>query len=312
MKTFALPNTELTVPAIVAGMMRIDEITAEEIRQLFDACLAAGINFFDHADIYGDSRHHCETLFAEALQLDSARREELILQTKCGIVPEGRAVVYDFSYDHIIESVDGSLKALKTDYIDILLLHRPDSLVEPDEVAKAFDELLAAGKVRHFGVSNFTPGQIDLLKQSVTQPLVANQVQISVTHCPAIAQGLTANMSWTGQASDRDIGLLDYSRLNKMTLQAWSPFQNPDWTGTFVANPEQPELNAVLDRLAAEYDATPTAIATAWLTRHPCQMQVVVGTTKPERIEQAAIGSEIVLSRADWYELFEAGGHIIA
>ena len=311
MKTFKLPGTKLTVPAIVAGMMRIAKMSDQDIRKLVSAAIADGIYFFDHADIYGGESHTCEGRFGNALKLTTSQRESLILQTKCGIVRGEKHSTFDFSYEHILEAVDGSLKALRTDYIDILLLHRPDALMEPDEVAKAFDTLHHAGKVNHFGVSNFTPGQIRLLKQSIRQPLVANQVQISLTHCPAIAQGLTANMSWLDESVDRDCGLLDYCRRLGITLQAWSPFQNPDWTGTFVGNPEQPELNAVLDRLAAEYQVTPTAIATAWITRHPAKMQVVTGTTDPVRLHQIALGSEVVLTRKEWYELFQAAGYTI-
>jgi len=311
MKTFKLPGTKLTVPAIVAGMMRITDMSDQDIRKLVSAAIADGIYFFDHADIYGGAPHVCEERFGKALKLAPSQRESLILQTKCGIVMGEGTTCFDFSRKHIIEAVEGSLKALRTDYIDILLLHRPDALMEPDEVAKAFDELHDSGKVHWFGVSNHTPAQIRLLKQSVRQPLVANQIQMSLTHCPAIAQGIAANMSWTDQATGRDGGMVDYCRLKGITLQAWSPFQNPDWTGTFIGNPDQPELNAALDRVAAEYKTTPTAIATAWLTRHPAQMQVVTGTTDPVHMHQIAQGSDIKLTRAQWYELFEAAGHII-
>jgi len=311
MKTFLMPGTDLTVPAVVAGMMRIEELDDAAIRKLVDAAIADGVYFFDHADIYGDDTHGCETRFGQALKLTPSQRESLVLQTKCGIVIGDDVTSYDFSYRHILDSVDGSLKALRTDYIDILLLHRPDALMEPDEVARAFNALQESGKVRWFGVSNHTPGQIELLKRSVTQPLVANQVQISLTHCPAIAQGLAANMSWIDQAQSRDAGMVDYCRLHDITMQAWSPFQNPDWTGTFIGNPDQPDLNAMLDRLAAEYHVTPTGIATAWLTRHPANMQVVAGTTKPFRIHEIAQGADLTLTRPEWYGLFEASGHEI-
>ena len=198
---------------------------------------------------------------------------------------------FDFSYEHLVESVDGSLEALGTDYIDVLLLHRPDALVEPDEVARAFDELEAAGKVRAFGVSNHTPRQIELLKRSVRQPLVANQLQLSITHAPLVAQGVAANMAGLDQSLTLDGGgILDYCRLNDITVQAWSPFQAGFFTGRFLGSPDYPELNAVIDRLAAHYDVPPIAIATAWITRHPAEMQVVLGTTTPERVAGAAQG----------------------
>jgi len=310
MKTFNLPGTDLTVPAVVTGVMRIQEKTDAEVRELFDASLAAGINFFDHADIYGEgAAHGCEARFAEALQLTASQRADIVLQTKVGIVKDGP--YFDFSYDHIIEAVDGSLAALGTDYIDILLLHRPDALVEPAEVARAFDELSAAGKVLNFGVSNHTPGQIELLKRYVRQPLVANQVQLSITHAPIITQGVAMNMAGVEQSISRDVGILDYCRLHDITIQAWSPFQAGFFTGVFLDNPDYPELNAVIDRLATAYEVPAEAIATAWLTRHPAQLQVVLGTTSPERITAAAKGADIVLTRPEWYELYRAAGHLL-
>jgi predicted oxidoreductase len=287
--------------------MRIQEKTDEEVRTLVKTARDAGISFFDHADVYGSALHGCETRFAEAMQLTSSEREQIVLQTKAGIVREGP--YFDFSYEHIIESVDGSLAALGTDYIDILLLHRPDALVEPDEVARAFDELSAAGKVRSFGVSNHTPGQIELLRRSVSQPIVANQLQLSVTHAPLVAQGVAANMQGLDQSVSLDSGTLDYCRLNDITVQAWSPFQAGFFTGVFLGSPDYPELNAVIDRLATKYDVPAIAIATAWITRHPAQMQVVLGTTNPERVAGAALGSDVPLTRAEWYEMFRTAGY---
>ncbi|WP_369374777.1 aldo/keto reductase family oxidoreductase [Promicromonospora sp. Populi] len=309
MKTFTLPGTELTVPNVVLGLMRIQEKTDEEVRTLVKTARDAGISFFDHADVYGSALHGCETRFAEAMQLTSSERAEIVLQTKAGIVREGP--YFDYSYEHIVESVDGSLAALGTDYIDILLLHRPDALVEPDEVARAFDELSASGKVRAFGVSNHTPGQIELLRKSVSQPLVANQLQLSVTHAPLVAQGVAANMQDLDQSISRDSGTLDYCRLNDITVQAWSPFQAGFFTGVFLGSPEYPELNAVIDRLAKKYDVPAIAIATAWITRHPAQMQVVLGTTSPERVAGAALGSDVPLTRAEWYEMFRTAGYSV-
>jgi predicted oxidoreductase len=310
MKSFTLPGTELVVPAVVTGVMRIQEKTDAEVRELFDASLTAGINFFDHADIYGEgAAHGCEARFAQALRLTSAQRAEIVLQSKAGIVKDGP--YFDFSYDHLIEAVDGSLAALGTDYLDLLLLHRPDALVEPEEVAKAFDELSAAGKVRHFGVSNHTSAQIELLKRFVNQPLVANQVQLSITHAPVIAQGMAMNMAGLDQSISRDLGILDYCRLHDITVQAWSPFQAGFFTGVFLGNPEYLELNAVIDRLAAGYGVAPEAIATAWLTRHPAQLQVVLGTTNPARLSAAARGADVVLTRPEWYELYRAAGHVV-
>lgn len=307
MKTLTLAGTDIVAPNVVLGLMRIAEKSDDEVRQLVRSARDAGIDFLDHADIYGGSLHACERRFSEAMALTPAEREQYTIQTKCGIVPDGP--YFDFSYEHIIESVDGSLDALGTDYIDILLLHRPDALVEPDEVARAFDELEAAGKVRGFGVSNHTPMQIELLRASVTQTIVANQLQLSITHAPLIAQGLAMNMADEAQSVMRDGGVLDYCRLNNITVQAWSPFQARFFTGVFLGSSEYPELNAVIDRLATQYGVPELAIATAWITRHPANMQVVLGTTTPQRVTDAAQGSELPLTRAEWYELARAAGH---
>jgi predicted oxidoreductase len=309
MKTIELSGIERPAPNVVLGLMRIQDLDDDAVRTLVRTARDAGIDFFDHADIYGRDLHGCEVRFAEAMKLTPSERAEITIQTKAGIVREGP--YFDFSYEHIVESVEGSLRALQTDYIDVLLLHRPDALVEPDEVARAFDELHAAGKVKAFGVSNHTPGQIDLLRRSVTQPIVANQVQLSVTHAPIVAQGVAMNMGDLDQSISRDNGIVDYCRLNGITLQAWSPFQARFFNGVFLGSDDYPELNAVIDRLAAQYDVPAIAIATAWITRHPAQMQVVLGTTTPQRVADAALGSEIPLTRAEWYELFRAAGHTV-
>lgn len=310
MKHVAMPHTDISAPNVVLGLMRISEKSDDEIRTLVRTAREAGIDFLDHADVYGGELHQCEARFAEAMQLSSSEREQVTLQTKAGIVPSGP--YFDYSYEHLIESVEGSLTALQTDYIDILLLHRPDALVEPEEVARAFDELHASGKVRSFGVSNHTPRQIDLLAKHLNQPIVANQLQLSITHSTFIAQGVSANMQGTDQAIVRDGGgILDYCRLHDITVQAWSPFQAGFFDGVFLGNPEHAELNAVIDRLAAKYDVAPEAIATAWITRHPAQMQVVLGTTTPQRVTDSAAGSEIPLTRPEWYELFRAAGWIV-
>ena len=309
MNRINLPGTDITAPSVVLGLMRIAEKTDDEVRALVDTARKSGIDFLDHADVYGNELHECERRFAEAMRLSSSEREQLVIQTKAGIVPEGP--YFDFSHDHIIESVNGSLEALRTDYIDILLLHRPDALVEPEEVARAFDELAESGKVRAFGVSNHTPRQIDLLRKYVRQPLVANQVQLSITHAPLIAQGVAANMQGLDQSITRDDGLIDYCRLHDITVQAWSPFQAGFFNGPFLGSPDYPELNQVIDRLAAKYEVPTLAIAVAWILRHPARMQVVIGTTNPERVAASAQGSEVSLTRAEWYELFRAAGYVV-
>ncbi|MFN8682543.1 aldo/keto reductase family oxidoreductase [Paracoccus sp. P2] len=253
MKTVPLGTTNIKVPNIIAGMMRIAGSTDDQIRALYTAAREAGTNFFDHADLYGFNHpgggpHLCERRFAEALKLSGAEREEIVLQTKTSIVD--KPWHYDQSYEHIVGSVERSLKALATDYIDVLLLHRPDALVEPEEVARAFDHLESTGKVRAFGVSNHTPRQIDLLKTAVTQPIVANQIQLSVTHSTIIAQGLSSNMTGFDDSITRDGGgIVDYARIHRITLQAWSPFQKAFQDGVFFDAPEYPKLNAELKRM---------------------------------------------------------------
>lgn len=310
MKTFTMPGTDILAPNVVLGLMRIADKTDDEVRELVRTARDAGIDFVDHADVYGAELHDCERRFADAMELSPSQRDEITIQTKAGIVPDGP--YYDFSYEHIVKSVEGSLAALRTDRIDILLLHRPDALVEPEEVARAFDELHSSGKVRAFGVSNQTPRQIDLLRRYVRQPIVANQLQLSITHEPIIAQGVSTNMLAEQQSASLDGGgIVDYCRVNDITIQAWSPFQAGFFTGVFLGSPDYPELNAVIDRLAGQYDVPAIAIATAWITRHPARMQVVLGTTSPERVAGAAQGSELPLTRAEWYELFRAAGHLV-
>ncbi|NRP22619.1 Oxidoreductase YdhF [Ensifer adhaerens] len=308
MQKFKLGTTDLAVSSAVLGLMRIADLSDDAIRQLFSRARDVGINVFDHADIYGGEAHECERRFGAALRLSASERGAIVIQSKCGIRPG----FFDFSKEHILRAVDRSLAALKTDYLDLLLLHRPDTLVEPEEVAEAFNHLHASGKVRHFGVSNHTPLQIDLLKTAVNQPLVANQIQLSIAHAPSIAFGLAANMAGLEQSIDRDGEVIAYSRINRMTLQAWSPFQQGFFGGVFVGDEKNfPELNRVLIELASKYGVSPSAIAYAWIARHPAKIQVVLGTTSPERLGDIAPGADITLSREDWYHLFRAAGHVL-
>ena len=305
MKIYNPPRTNLQASNVILGLMRISDMGDEEIRTLVGTARDVGINFFDHADIYGGA-HGCEQRFGDAVTFTDAERESVIIQSKVGI----RKGFFDFSKEHILRSVDESLAALNLDYLDILLLHRPDTLVEPEEVASAFDVLHATGKVRNFGVSNQTPGVIELLKRSVNQPIAFNQVQLSITHAPLISQGVSANIAGLDQSVVRDNGLLEYSRLNDMTLQAWSPFQSGAFTGVFVGDRvNYGPLNDALEEIAATHGATPTGIAVAWITRHPANIQVVLGTTKPARVVESAAGSDIRLSREEWYRLFTTAGH---
>ena len=308
MKTLTLQHATVEVPNIILGLMRIEPLSDTEIRALVGAAIDTGITFFDHADVYGKSTHGCERRFGDAVTLSTAERAAVTIQSKVGI----RLGFWDYSSSHILRSVDESLAALQTDYLDLLLLHRPDALVEPGEVAEAFDVLHSAGKVRQFGVSNHTPGQIELLAASLNQPLVVNQVQLSITHAPLIAAGVSANMAGLDQSIDRDNGILDYCRLKGITLQAWSPFQKGFFDGVFLGDRQNyAELNDVIDELARIYDVPPAAIAVAWITRHPANMQVVLGTTNIDRMRDSAAGSDVPLTRPEWYRLFTAAGHVL-
>lgn len=296
-------------PALMLGMMRAERLDHAELRRLVSAASDSGVHWFDHADIYGSSWHACEAHFGDALRLSAATRAEMQIQTKCGIV-KGEAY-YDLSYEHIMRQVEGSLRALRTDYIDSLLLHRPDALVQPDEVARAFDELEASGKVRAFGVSNYTARQIELLRASLRQPITVNQLQLSLSHAPSIAQGVSANIVNAPQSVMRDDGVLDYCRTTGISVQAWGPLQSTVAAGTFLGAPEHAELNAELSRIGALHGVGALEIAVAWIARHPVRPTVVLGSTQPERVAAAARGVAIELSRHEWYSLFRAAGYTV-
>ena len=302
MKTITLNNTNLSIPEIGMGCMRIVELeNANAVKSWVDTALEHGINFFDHADIYGKGR--CEELFGQVLT--PSLREKIILQSKCSIRP---GIAFDFSKEHILNSVDGILKRLNTEYLDILLLHRPDTLMEPEEVADAFRILKENGKVRHFGVSNQTPMQMELLSKYCDEPLLINQLQLSIAHCPMINSGINANM-YNDSGINRDGGVLEYCRLKDITIQAWSPFQYGMFEGIFLGNEKFAELNKVIDDLAEKYNVTNSAIAVAWILRHPAGIQTIVGTTNKDRIAQISKASEIRLTREEWYALYMAAGN---
>jgi predicted oxidoreductase len=272
------------------------------VEELAENAMELGINFFDHADIYGGGR--CEELFGEYLATHPGVREKIIIQTKCGI----RRGCYDFSKEHIISSVEGSLKRLRTDYVDVLLLHRPDTLMEPEEVAEAFNKLESEGKVRFFGVSNHNPMQIELLKTAVSQPVVADQLQFSIPESGLVTSGLNVNMK-NDESVMHDGGALEYMRVKGITIQAWSPFQGGFFDGPFVGDRERyPALNDKLDELATKYGATPTAVASAWILRHPAEIQLISGSVSPGRQKEIAKGADILLSREDWYDIYLAAG----
>lgn len=292
-------------PAVVQGCMRIASLSAGELRSLIDALLDEGVNYWDHADIYGGGA--CESLFGEALRGMPGLREKLVLQSKCGIRP-GEFTQYDFSREHIVASVEQSLRRLGTDHLDYLLLHRPDLLMEPEEVAEAFCRLQSEGKVLHFGVSNHTPGQIELLKTCVEQEIEVNQLQFSLAHTLLLDAPAYLNTT-DAHGVARDAGVLDYCRSHHITIQCYSPFQYGAFEGTFLGNPNYEALNRVLERLAEQYGTTVNGIAAAWILRHPAGMQVVNGSTNLSRAVSVARSSDIVLTRSEWYELYAAAGN---
>ena len=303
MYNIELGKSGLLVPTVAVGCMRISDMNEKEASAFVDTCLEKGANFFDHADIYG--RGKSEEVFGKAVA--SIDRENLIIQTKCGIVPGQR---FDFSYEHIVESVNGSLKRLGTDYVDVLLLHRPDALMEPEEVAKAFDELKSAGKVRHFGVSNQNPYQMELLGKYLDMPICANQLQFSVMHAPMIQSDINVNM-YNESAVNRDGGVLDYCRLKEITIQPWSPMQYGFFEGCFVDNEKFPELNRVMGEIAEKYSVSKTTIAFAWILRHSAKMQPITGTTNLTRLSDCLKAAEIKLTRQEWYDIYKAAGNIL-
>ena len=301
-----LGNSALEVPCIAIGCMRLKDKSIDEVSHLIQYSVERGYNFFDHADIYGGGK--CESLFGEAFKKTGLKREEVIIQSKCGIVP---GKMYDFSREHILESVEGSLSRLNTNYLDVLVLHRPDALMDAKEVAETLNELYESGKVHYFGVSNFRPSQIELLKKYMKQPILANQLQLSITEANMIASGLEVNMNSSG-SFDHDGSVLDYCVLNDITVQAWSPFQYGSFEGNFIGNREKfAKLNSTLDELAEKYQVSPYGIASAWLLRHPAKIQMVSGSTNPEHLHLIFDGEKVNLTREEWYRLYLDAGHIL-
>ena len=290
--------------AISLGCMRLAGLDEYRVDEIMSAAIENGINFFDHADIYGGGES--ERLFGKYLSRNKSLRDKIFIQTKCGI-HDGQ---FDFSREHIIKSVEGSLKRLGVDCVDALLLHRPDALMEPQEVAEAFDYLEARGMVKRFGVSNQNILQIELLKTAVTQPLIINQLQLSVTEAGMISSGLNVNMK-NSESVMHDGGLIEYSRIKGITIQAWSPFQHGFFGGSFIDNPDYEELNNKLAQIGNEYNITKTGVAASWILRHPANMQLIAGTMTPSRLEEICKGADVTLTRSQWYEIYRAAGHTL-
>lgn len=302
-----LGKSGLLASNVSLGCMRMASLSDSDAAKVIQTAYENGINLFEHADIYGGGTS--EEIFARGLKASGISRDEILLQTKCGIRP--RQGMFDFSKAHIIASVDQSLKRLKTDYLDVLALHRPDTLVDPEEVAEAFDELQKAGKVKQFGVSNQNVAQMKLLAKSVRQKLIVNQLQFSIMHTPLIDHGFNVNMTRDAKSIDHDGGILVYTRLHDVTIQAWSPYQFGFFEGVFVDHPKFPELNSKLAEIGNKYGISKTAVATVWILTHPANMQVVIGTMKSERIEEVTSASEVKLSRQEWYEIYRAAGNVL-
>lgn len=304
MKKISIGKGEITASDIALGCYRMHTLTVKEASALIHTALDEGIDFFDHADKYGDGR--CEEIFAEALDMKPEIREKIILQSKCGIKPRS----FDFSKEHILSAVDGSLKRLKTDYLDVLLLHRPDVLMEPEEVAEAFTRLHSSGKVHHFGVSNQNPMQIELLSKYLNQKLIINQLQFGIMNTGMIDAGLNVNMK-NPESIDHDGSVLDYCRLKDITIQAWSPFQYGFFDGVYLDNDKFPELNQQINKLSEEKGVPNTAIVAAWIARHPAKFQVIAGTMNPLRLKDICQASKVELTRQEWYDIYLSAGNLL-
>lgn len=305
MKTINIVNGPQNVSAIIQGCMRMPALSKEDAAKVIRTAYDCGINFYDHATCYGENGA-AETRFAEAFPLTGLKREDIYIQSKCGLCFDRNE--FDWSKENILSSVDDSLRRLNIDYLDTLLLHRPDVIYYPEEVAEAFDILEKEGKVRFFGVSNLVPMQIELLKKYVKQSLVINQVQLSLEQSQLIDQALYMNNKQTEYSINRDGHALDYCRLNDITIQAWSPLQVGMFGGTFIDNPEFPELNQALSEIGEREGVSKTAVAIAWILRHPAKMQAIIGTMNPAHIADACDATKVKLSHHDWYQLYLAAG----
>lgn len=305
MRYITLGQDDKELSEIVLGMMRIEDKSVKEVEELVETALSVGINAFDLADIYGRGR--CEELLGLVLKNRTDLREKMWIQSKCGIRIE-EFTYFDFSKDYIIKSVDGILQRLKIDHLDSLLLHRPDALMESDQVAEAFDLLYKQGKVRNFGVSNQNPMMMELLKKDVKQPLAVNQLQLSAAFTPGFESGFHVNME-DSQVAMRDGSIFEYCKLHDVVIQAWSVLQFGYFKGNFVGNEKFQALNQVFDRLAIKYGVTSSTIAISWILRYPAKMQAVVGTTNPKHLIEASQASKVNLTRKEWYEIYIAAGN---
>ena len=307
MKMINVVNGPQNASAIILGCMRMPALSVEQAAAMIRTAAEEGVNFFDHATCYGGGE--AETRFGDAFPLTGLKREDVYIQSKCGLYFDRKE--FSWSKADILDSADGILRRLKTDYLDALLLHRPDLLFDPEEVAEAFDELHRAGKVRHFGVSNVTPGQLELLRKYVKQPLVFNQLQFSLEQSQLIDNGLYLNNLTTERSVVRDNGVLDYCRLHDITVQAWSPLQFGMFKGCFVDHPDFPELNKALGEIGEQYGVSKTAVAIAWILRHPAKMQAIAGTMNPDHLRDICAAAGVTLTHQEWYQLYLASGKFL-
>ncbi|WP_070043546.1 aldo/keto reductase [Streptococcus agalactiae] len=297
-------QTGIQATRIALGCMRMSDLEGKQAEEVVGTALDLGINFFDHADIYGGGLS--ELRFRDAIKHLNVNRDKMIIQSKCGI----REGYFDFSKEYILSSVDGILERLGTEYLDFLILHRPDVLVEPEEVAEAFTKLRAEGKVKHFGVSNQNRFQMELLQSYLDEPLAVNQLQLSPAHTPMFDAGLNVNM--LNKASiEHDDGIVDYCRLKRVTIQAWSPLQIDLSRGLFVNHPDYKELNETIAKLAKNYNVSSEAIVIAWILRHPAQIQAIVGSMNPSRLKAIDKANDIALTREEWYDIYRSAGNIL-
>lgn len=314
MKYINLGKSDIHASNIGLGIMRMNQLSVSDAAKVIETAFDLGINFFDGADIYGEGKS--DEIFGQALKETGIERQSIYVQGKVGIVLDARrshdGLVfggrYDFSRDHIVDAAHEELQRMDVDYFDSLLLHRPDPLMEPAQVATALDNLQTDGTARHFGVSNQNPYQIELLQHSVHQQLLINQLQFSIMHTGMIDAGMHVNMS-DERSVDHDNGILEYTRLHDMTIQAWSPYQYGMFEGVFIDNPKFPELNAMLQTIADRYDVTKNAIATAWILRHPAHIQVIVGSMNPDRLKQIVEANKVELTAQEWYDIYAAAGN---
>ena len=307
MKMLDVVNGPKNASRIILGCMRMPALNVDEAAKIISTAAENGINFFDHATCYGDGE--AEKRFGDAFLLTGLKREDVIIQSKCGLHFDTKE--FNWTKEDILKSTDEILSRLKMDYLDALLLHRPDLLFDPEEVAEAFDKLYTSGKVKHFGVSNVTPGQLELLKKYVKQPLVFNQLQFSLDQSQLIDAALYLNNLTTDRSTNRDNGILDYCRLNDITIQAWSPLQIGMFQGCFIDHPDYKELNDVLAEIGSKYGVSKTAIAIAWILRHPAKMQAIAGTMNPVHLKEFCDAAKVDLTHKEWYDLYLASGKFL-